>query len=519
MRFSIVMPTRNRATLLGSALKTALAQSCADCEIVISNNHCEDDTDDVVRRFDDPRIRLVHTERVLPMHEHWDFALRQARGDYVTFLCDDDAIHPRLLEIAGQLIDRHRPQLMAWNYAIYIHPHWPDAVRRNTLKAGLYTNQVMRVDASAALRSAFDLRLPSPFTLPLMLNSFCRRETLEGIFSAAGTLFPPTSPDYSSMVLMLSAVRDYLWLDAPLVLAGTAPEGIGASEPGYGQAFQTYIQELGGAKAWARHVPLRQQTSMNNIADSMLRARNCLDSLAGCDLNWPTYFAQCRIMLEQRDRLGVDTSADWIDYERTIAMRRPGFDSDVEAALAALRAVPLPVELPALGAVLSDLPAPCYIPPARGETAGFRESAGCAAMLEDWCAAQARRPALFVDAVESLLSERAEIQRVILYGLGRFGGFLWRELEQRLMPRGVTLRHIDDQSASSGDPRAGTLPATPSDFERCLIAVSPWECDAITRRLETRGALRGRHYVTWRDIATGRTRSGAGAERSRRAMS
>ncbi|HMQ15210.1 MAG TPA: glycosyltransferase family A protein [Phycisphaerae bacterium] len=503
MRFSIVMPTRNRANLLARSLKTALAQTGDDYEIVVSNNCCEDHTDRVVQELAHPRLRCVRTERVLPMHEHWDFALRQARGEYVTFLCDDDGLHPRALEITRRIIDRNRPDLLAWNFAIYTHPHWPDALRRNTLKAGLYTNQVRRVAAARALRSAFDLRFPSPFTLPLMLNSLCRRAALERIVAGAGTLFPPTSPDFSSMALMLSAVDEYLWLDAPLMLSGTAPEGIGATEPANGQAFRTYIDELGGAPAWARHVPLRQQTSLNNIADSLLRARQLAPALAGYDLNWPAYFAQCRCMLEQRDRHQGDTAADWQEFHAAVSDRGPDFETRIGAALRDLRTVPAPTEHPAIEPVFDALPAPLFVPPARGEQAGFRNLADCAALLEDWLPARSLDPQRFVDAVLDALAQRPQVRRVVLYGLGRFGGHVWHALEPWLTPRGVSLCYVDDQVSNPDDPRAGALPPR-AEWEQGLIVVTPWEDDAIRRRLESLRGERGRHFITWRDVATGR---------------
>ena len=96
-RFSIVMPTRNRGQLLQYALQSALDQPTADLEIVVSDNDSHDDTPAVARRFRDPRLRYVRTPETLAMPDSWEFALSHATGDYVTFLCDDDAFSPRLL--------------------------------------------------------------------------------------------------------------------------------------------------------------------------------------------------------------------------------------------------------------------------------------------------------------------------------------------------------------------------------------------------------------------------------------
>ncbi|MCA9109881.1 MAG: glycosyltransferase family 2 protein, partial [Planctomycetaceae bacterium] len=84
-RFSIVMPTRNRACLFRSALQSALAQTCGDFEVVISNNQSSDNTNEVARTFDDPRVRYFETDQTLPMSRNWEFALSNARGEYVTY--------------------------------------------------------------------------------------------------------------------------------------------------------------------------------------------------------------------------------------------------------------------------------------------------------------------------------------------------------------------------------------------------------------------------------------------------
>src|SRR2546423_1052660 len=96
--FSIIIPTRNRARLLRYALETALQQTFADYEIVVSDNHSSDATAAVVREVGDGRVRYVRPDRSLSMAAHWEFALAEARGEYVTYLCDDDAITPRTLQ-------------------------------------------------------------------------------------------------------------------------------------------------------------------------------------------------------------------------------------------------------------------------------------------------------------------------------------------------------------------------------------------------------------------------------------
>src|SRR4051794_40758319 len=86
--FSIVMPTRNRAHLLQESLQTALNQDFDDYEIVVVNNNCDDNTDEVVERLSNEKVKYFKTEKTLAMPDNWEFAWSKAQGVYVIYLCD-----------------------------------------------------------------------------------------------------------------------------------------------------------------------------------------------------------------------------------------------------------------------------------------------------------------------------------------------------------------------------------------------------------------------------------------------
>src|SRR5262245_27225837 len=90
--FTSLMPTRNRSHLLRYAIRCALAQTNGDYEIIVSDNDSSDDTPNVIKEFDDPKLRSIRTPKSLNMPDHWEWAIDHARGEYVTFLCDDDGM-------------------------------------------------------------------------------------------------------------------------------------------------------------------------------------------------------------------------------------------------------------------------------------------------------------------------------------------------------------------------------------------------------------------------------------------
>jgi len=86
---SVVMPAYNARTHIGEAIAGVLAQSYGDLELVIVDDGSVDGTGDVVRSFDDVRIRLIRTDNRGNYHAR-NTALVEARGSLIAFIDADD---------------------------------------------------------------------------------------------------------------------------------------------------------------------------------------------------------------------------------------------------------------------------------------------------------------------------------------------------------------------------------------------------------------------------------------------
>jgi glycosyltransferase involved in cell wall biosynthesis len=104
---SVVLCTFNRAATVSRAIRSALAQTHTDFELVIVDDGSTDDTAARVGAFVDPRIRHVRQANHGPSHAR-NTGIARARGRWIAFLDSDDEYRPRHLERRLRYVAAHR---------------------------------------------------------------------------------------------------------------------------------------------------------------------------------------------------------------------------------------------------------------------------------------------------------------------------------------------------------------------------------------------------------------------------
>ena len=99
---TIITNTRNRAHLLGRCIESIQRQTYQNYEHIISDGCSTDNTEELVRSYNDPHIKYIKVEGgpVAQMRE----AFAISRGEYITFLDDDDEYRPEKLQKQLDLI-------------------------------------------------------------------------------------------------------------------------------------------------------------------------------------------------------------------------------------------------------------------------------------------------------------------------------------------------------------------------------------------------------------------------------
>lgn len=94
---SVVIPTYNRAGLLGRSIRSVLNQSYTDFEIIVVDDGSSDDTRDVVAEFVDQRITYVRLSKNIGAGGARNVGIRMSRGKFLAFQDSDDEWLPEKL--------------------------------------------------------------------------------------------------------------------------------------------------------------------------------------------------------------------------------------------------------------------------------------------------------------------------------------------------------------------------------------------------------------------------------------
>lgn len=124
---SVYCPTYNRAELLRDrAIKSVLSQSYENFEFIIIGDHCEDNTEEVIKNINDKRIRFFNLpyrkKRYPPTAEnHWlagpvvpaNEALKRVKGKWIARIDDDDIWTKDHLESLLRYAQKHNLEFIS----------------------------------------------------------------------------------------------------------------------------------------------------------------------------------------------------------------------------------------------------------------------------------------------------------------------------------------------------------------------------------------------------------------------
>ena len=104
---SIVFPTRDHARYIEESIRSCLDQTYRNIEMIVVDEST-DETPVILERIrnEDPRVRVFY-ERCGSLPAALNYGFRYARGDFLTWMCDDDIYEANAIQIMLEALDQN----------------------------------------------------------------------------------------------------------------------------------------------------------------------------------------------------------------------------------------------------------------------------------------------------------------------------------------------------------------------------------------------------------------------------
>lgn len=122
-KVSVLMTIYNAEPYLKEAIDSIVAQTFDDWELIAIENGSSDGSPAILAGYNDERIRIFSLPKNIGRTPALQYALDQARGDYIAVLDADDVSHPGRLAKQAAFLDEHTDVALVGSWAQYIDDH------------------------------------------------------------------------------------------------------------------------------------------------------------------------------------------------------------------------------------------------------------------------------------------------------------------------------------------------------------------------------------------------------------
>jgi hypothetical protein len=314
VKFSVVIPTRERAATLRHALRTCLDQNFDDYEIIVSDNDSSPATRAVVDEAASDKVHYVRTPKPLAMSSNWDFAVSHAKGEYVILIGDDDGLLPHALAELDRITRERAAKVVRWEPAYYTWPSFPLLGQGDYLRIPLGRG-LREVEASDVIGAVISFQ--SLYTaLPMLYNAAVHRSVLDTLREKTGRVFPHFVPDVYSGFAVAAVAGRFISTTAPMSIAGQSggSNGIAVLCHRGRSAIDREFRALNAREGLPSdpRIPDLPVFPYGPVAASFVFAKRVLFPDSDLEIDRKAFVIRCLANLR------VPTEADWRDALRSI---------------------------------------------------------------------------------------------------------------------------------------------------------------------------------------------------------
>jgi glycosyltransferase involved in cell wall biosynthesis len=287
-RFTVIIPTKNRAPYLRQSLRTCSLQDYDNLAVIVSDDGSTDDTRDVVAEAarTDPRIRYVTPKPGMSgMLDNFEFALDQVQPGYVLALGGDDGLLPYGIRGMLNALRATGQEMLAWPAPMYFYAK----TRMEMAQIVIHTrngrphrgNRI--IDSSQFLqRQARELNYVGDIESPMFyVKGVVSTRLIDKVRTRSpdGRFYSCATPDGYSGLVLAGEVESYGFSGEPFSLHGVSPTSAGV---GYLAATEQARKQSEEFFKSAAHKPMHRELASQPYsplisvmtADYLLTARD-----------------------------------------------------------------------------------------------------------------------------------------------------------------------------------------------------------------------------------------------------
>jgi glycosyltransferase involved in cell wall biosynthesis len=261
VKYSVIIPTRNREALLIDSLMSILGQQYFDYEIIVADN--SDIHVDLSDVLNDPaangHIKYYRTGG-LTMAENWNFAISKASGLWYIIIADKTILKLNTFTCMDALIESN-PEC---NVFTYEYDEYFD--KENLFRSRMFGENRKRVSVGYLEKLLLTGRFVEFGHLSgRAYNSIVKGELVRSVISEFGKICIPHNPDYTFCYHLMNRTEEFMYIEpAPIIvrfrsLTGEDPYGNGGNYAKKGRLFLEWSarEEAIAGERFCNFVPIK----------------------------------------------------------------------------------------------------------------------------------------------------------------------------------------------------------------------------------------------------------------------
>lgn len=229
-RFTVVIPTKDRAEYLKQTLRTCSAQDYDNLVVIVSDDGSTDHTMDVVldASRQDPRIRYMKNGMGPGMRDNFEFALNQAEHGFVMALGGDDGLMPGGVTGMRDVLRDTGLELLSWASPLYTYPRvrGPDGqlMLYHPKKDKIVESRDFLARQVSHLNYLGDIESPMSYVKGIASTRLVKQVQSR---SKEGRFYTCPTPDGYSGIVLAGEVERFAFSGTPFAIYGLSPTSQG----------------------------------------------------------------------------------------------------------------------------------------------------------------------------------------------------------------------------------------------------------------------------------------------------